>query len=94
MKRMKWSDGAWKCHVLFISVSDKRHVAQSLAQLRDMPVLTVSEIGGFTQAGGMIEFVFDEDRVRFDINRDAALRAKLRIDARLLAVAHAVNSKN
>lgn len=52
-----------------------------------MPVLTVGETPRFLEQGGMIRFYPDGANVRFDINRDAAERAGLRINARLLELA-------
>ncbi|HSB75632.1 MAG TPA: YfiR family protein [Terriglobales bacterium] len=80
------------CHVLFISRSDSGTMKRELASLRDLPVLTVSESDDFLPLGGMINFVLEQDRVRFEINLGAAERHGLKLSSKLLAVARVVNS--
>ena len=53
-------------------------------------VLTVGEAPGFLRAGGIIGFVVENRRVRFDVNQGAAARARLRISSKLLSVARSV----
>ncbi len=53
-------------------------------------VLTVGEGEGFVRDGGMIGFVVENRRVRFDINQTAAEQAALKLSSRLLSVARAV----
>jgi len=76
------------CQVLFVS-STEPEVAHILRETGP-GVLTVGETPGFLRAGGMINFVVDRRRVRFDVNRAAAERASLRISSRLLGVARSV----
>jgi hypothetical protein len=79
------------CHILFLSLSDPASLKQALEQLRDAPVLTVGEDRNFLSLGGMINFVLEEERVRFEINLAAAERHHLRVSSKLLAVARVVN---
>jgi len=53
-------------------------------------VLTVGEGENFIRDGGMIAFVIDDRRVRFDINETAAENARFRISSKLLSVARMV----
>lgn len=81
---------ARRCHILFISSAEKKHLSELLTQLRGASVLTVSRMAQFTEAGGMINFYLDEKRgkkVRFEINDQAARRAGLKISAKLLSLA-------
>ena len=43
-----------------------------------------AETAGFCQQGGIANFYVAEDRIRFEINADAARHAELRLDAQLL----------
>lgn len=79
------------CHILFFSRSDPDTLKQALDHLRDAPVLTVGENSEFLHLGGMINFVLEEDRVRFEINLRAAERHRLKISSKLLSVAHVAN---
>lgn len=79
------------CHILFLSLSDPVPLKQALDQLRGAPVLTVGEDRNFLSLGGIINFVLEEERVRFEINLAAAERHRLRVSSKLLAVARVVN---
>ncbi|HKW67293.1 MAG TPA: YfiR family protein [Terriglobales bacterium] len=82
---------ARSCHVLFLSQSDPETLKQGLDRLRGLPILTVGESADFLALGGMINFVLEEDRVRFEINLEAAERHRLKLSSKLLAVARLVN---
>jgi hypothetical protein len=62
-------------------------VRDILKNLAGVSVLTVGDTAGFAKMGGVINFVLDESRVRFEINVKAAERAHLKMSARLLTVA-------
>jgi hypothetical protein len=75
------------CHIVFVSAADSSRLPELLAHLRGRGVLVVGESEGFAGAGGTIQFVLDQNRVRFAINPDAAERAGLKISSKLLALA-------
>ena len=78
------------CHVLFVAASERRRLAAIIDQIGQASVLTVSDAEGFTDVGGIIGLSVDGERVRFDINTAGAERARLRLSARLMALASAV----
>jgi hypothetical protein len=53
-------------------------------------VLTVSDIPQFSQRQGMIQFVMEENRIRFEVNLTATQHAGLTLSSELLKVATAV----
>ena len=75
------------CRILFISSSEEGHLKEVLAVLDKASVLTVSDIPRFSQRGGMIGFVLDGNRVRFDVNLSSAQSARLTLSSELLKVA-------
>ena len=83
-KRLSGIDEASSCRILFISSSKEAQLAPLLAALGTSHVLTVSDISGFTRRGGMIQFVLDGNRVRFEINLNAAKHAGLTLSSQLL----------
>jgi len=78
---------AVNCRILFISPSEESQLKQILATLDKISVLTVSDISQFTRRGGMIQFVVDANRVRFEVNVTNAERAGLTLSSQLLKVA-------
>lgn len=82
------ADAALKhCQIIFISAGEKGHFVEILEMLKNTPALTVSETDGFLKAGGMVNFVIQDKKVRFEINDAAATRAGLRISSKLLSLA-------
>ncbi|HWD97546.1 MAG TPA: YfiR family protein [Bryobacteraceae bacterium] len=77
------------CRIVFVSSSEAMAGAV-LAAAERAPILTVSDVPGFLKQGGMIEFVLDANRVRFEINLAAARAAGLNLSSELLRVATAV----
>jgi hypothetical protein len=78
------------CQIIFVASSEKRQVREILRGLRGASVLTVGDTAGFAGMGGIINFVLDDGRVRFEINVKAAERAHLKVSARLLTVAKVI----
>ena len=83
----------WRgCHLVFISDGEMRRAAAGLEGLKTLPVLTVSDGKGFSQAGGIIELYVEGGRMRFAINVDAAERSGLHLSSRLLGLAKVIRN--
>jgi hypothetical protein len=78
------------CQVLYINSVQSRQTRRVIEVLRGASVLTVGESDDFLEDGGVIDFVLQDDRIHFHINRKSANDAGLRISSRLLAVARRV----
>jgi hypothetical protein len=76
--------------VLFVGAEERKDISEALATVRGAPTLTVGETEHFAADGGMIGFCLDENKIRFEINLEAAERANLKISARLLVLAKTV----
>jgi len=75
------------CHILFVSSSEKGRLTEIFSGLRGLPVLTVGETDRFTESGGMINFVNQAQKIRFQINEEAAKAAGLKLSSKLLSLA-------
>ena len=78
---------ATNCHLLFISNSERKSIPDIIQGLRGRSILTVSEVDHFTEAGGMINFVLQGTKIRFQINKEAAVSAGLKISSKLMSLA-------
>jgi hypothetical protein len=87
VRRIRRGDDVRGCHILFVCDSERNNLRGTLARLRGSPTLTVANVNGFAQLGGMIEFTSDRGRVRFLINNTAARAAGLTIGSKLLRLA-------
>lgn len=75
------------CKILFVSTSEKAHADEIIQLVKWLPILTVGETPGFAEHGGVIRFTVEDNRVRFEVNVDAAHQADLNISSRLLTLA-------
>lgn len=80
------------CQLVYISDTLEPGLNSMLAGLANRPILTVSDIESFTDAGGMIEFTLSDNRIRFEINTVAAANAGLVISSKLLSLATSVKT--
>jgi hypothetical protein len=90
VNRITKPQDALSCRILFISASEESQLKEILATLDKTSVLTVSDISQFTRRGGMIQFVTDANRVRFEVNVTTAERSGLALSSQLLKVAISV----
>lgn len=74
------------CKIIFVSRSESHRLAELFQTLDGKPILVVGEENNFAQQGGMIGFIKEGGKVRFEINLAAAERADLRLSAKLLQV--------
>ncbi len=89
IQRMKTGENPRGCRIAFMGASEhpRRSVLESLQETN---TLTVGESPGFADHGGIINFVIKDNRVHFEINVDAAERARLKISSKLLSLAKIV----
>ena len=76
-----------RCHILFVSTSERGALPELLETFQAAAVLTVSESDKFAERGGIVHFLLIGSKVRFEINDVSAKKAGLKISSRLLALA-------
>ena len=91
IKRLKAAKADSGCHVVFMAMADPVRLGQQLDALHGVPVLTVTDVK--SGASGIVNFVVKEERVRFDIDDDAAMQNGLTISSKLLALALNVHAR-
>jgi YfiR/HmsC-like len=79
------------CHIAFISASEKGHFRDVIQNLHGTDTLLVGDAEGFAASGGTIEFILEDNHIRFAINTDSAERANLKVSSKLLALAKIVH---
>lgn len=87
VRHLWWLPSAPAADVLFVSRDERGRLHQVLNKLNNTRVLTIGELDGFAHDGGMINFTIQDQRVRFEINPDAARRAQIRVSSQLLRLA-------
>ena len=78
------------CQILFLSLTKGEGLERIIETVDKNSVLTVSDMPQFLERGGMIQFVSEGNRVRFEVNLTATQHAGLTLSSELLKVATAV----
>lgn len=85
------------CHILFIGKAAVARVSRIIEQTRNRPILTVSDIKGFADKGGMIEFVKvkldDRTNIRTRINTAGAEENGIALSSELLLLSDHVEKE-
>jgi len=81
------------CHILYVGGSDKRQIRQVIDAVQGTAVLIVSDGASPAPAGSIINFVVKDNRVRFDIDDEAAEQNALTVSSKLLSLALNVKRK-
>lgn len=84
LSRIEQSDA---CHLVFVDNSERDMIQRLFVHLADRPVLTVSDIAGFIDEGGMIEIVKFNNKFRFKVNMKQLEKARLKMSSQVLKLA-------
>ena len=79
-----------KSHLLFVCPSEKKYIADILKSVKGHKILTVADTQSFLEAGGIINLMMEEKKVRFEINMVSAKEADIQIRSQLLRLAKKV----
>jgi hypothetical protein len=93
IRRISDAGAARSCHVVFLAASETRRMSDVTSTVVSRGLLIVGESDGFAERGGMINFIVQENHVRFQINPAAAARAGLKVSSKLLQLADVVGDK-
>jgi hypothetical protein len=78
------------CHVLFFCNSEKNYLAEHLLEVSGMAALTVGDMENFVEQKGIICFVKEDNKIRFEIHLNQAEKQHLKISSQLLKLARRV----
>ena len=88
-----WASEVRDCHILFISEAAGSRLPEIVTYLDDSPVLTIGDSPDIARSGGIIGLENVENRIRFQVNLDAAHRSGLRLSSRILDLATSIHSE-
>ena len=75
------------CRLVYIAPSERHQLSRILRELRQMNVLTVSDIEDFCDSGGMIGLLTDQNKINFEVNLAAVRSVRINVSSRLLQLA-------
>lgn len=76
-----------KCELVFFGRESEQKIEERLAELKGLPVLTISDVPEFVDRGGMIGLVVDNQNIGFEVNLLSASESRLRLSSQLLNLA-------
>ena len=79
-----------QCHLLFVSSSEEKDRDSILKAIDGSNVLSVAEMDGFLEAGGIIRFLIEDQKVIFELNLISLEKAKLSISSKIIRIAKRV----
>jgi hypothetical protein len=91
-RRISRPQDALDCRVLFISSSEDSQWKEILPALKTLSILTVSDMHEFARRGGIVQFILDGKKVRFEVNLAATAAPGLKLSSELLKLAVAVRN--
>lgn len=84
VRRLSADGNLASCNVLYVSPSEKGRLKDILHPLKGSPVLTMSDIGGFSNSGGMVEFKLEDGKIGIWVALSQVRVTGLSISSRLL----------
>lgn len=78
------------CHILFIPAENSGMLPDVLKKLKGKSTLIVTEKAGMAKQGSGINFVVDNNKQRFELNKNNVEKYNLRVSSTLTALAIAV----
>lgn len=87
VRRISDVTAAKGCQILFIAASEANRASKILKTTDSSGTLTVSDLPHFCESGGMIQFVQQGERIRFEVNLSAARASGLTLSSELLKLA-------
>jgi hypothetical protein len=78
--------------MLFVVKSERGRLPQILKLAAQWRVLTVGEEEGFAQSGGVTNILIENEKPKLEVNPEAAEKAGLTINAKLLKAATIVRT--
>jgi hypothetical protein len=81
------------CHLLYISGLPAAQAGPIVTGLRNLPVLTISDLDEFLPMGGIARIFVENGKMRFDLNFGLAKRSRLELSSKLLSLASTVRDE-
>jgi len=84
IKKIKGTEEIQNGHILFIAGTEKKNLSKILEVTRQKPILTVSSSPEFGEKGVLINFIEENNKIRFEINESEVILSQLKMSFYLL----------
>lgn len=90
VKTVSLEDSLTNYQIVFFPEQDKTDLARFLKKVDGAPVLTVSDCVSFARHGVMVNFITEENKVKFEVNTLVVSNSGLKISSQLLKLAKVI----
>jgi hypothetical protein len=88
------NDSLADCHIVFVTRAEASHLDEILLKVDSRVNLTISDIKGFAELGGMVELAIVEDKVKLVINRKKVNESAIQFSSKLMGVAKLIDNND
>jgi len=81
------------CHLLFLPATEKKNIADALAKLKGTSTVLVGESDGVAAKGAIFNILIEDKKPKLEVNTDAAARAGVKLNSRLVNLAKLVKDE-
>src|SRR5271157_166119 len=90
VRKLNADEDPHACQMIFVRATEMKATPKILASSKGSSTLTVGEAKGFAERGGIINLTREENKLRFEVNINAAAQTRLKISSKLLTLARIV----
>ena len=94
VRRLQSDQDLRGCHILFMGASESVRIGELASRVAGLPILIVGDASRLATRGATIKFIVEDNRVRFEVNVEAARRARLIVSSKMLRVAKIVKEQS
>lgn len=76
-------DNFTQCHLLYIAASEKDNINAILDSSKNKSIVTISDINRFTERGGIVGFIQENQKITLKLNLKNALKVGIAFDSDL-----------
>lgn len=86
VKQFKSVNDVTKCHIIYLPKSQSKNFSVALAKGTSFNSLLITEKSGLGKKGSCVNFIIDGGKPKFEVNKSAIKKAKLKISEKLVAL--------
>lgn len=87
VRHIEVAEDAKGCRLVYIAASERHRLSGLIQELRQLNVLTVSDMEAFCESGGMIGLLSGHNKISFEVNLAAVRKSHLNVSSKLLKLA-------
>lgn len=84
-------NGLKECSILFVSSSEEKYLQKIIETTASLSILTIGDTNGYAEQGIIINLYTEQNKIRFEINTNAAKRSGLKLSSKILHLARIIS---